>query len=137
MDYKSAGVDIAKGDSIVAKIKAMMGPAGSQIGHFGGAIPLPNEGYHQPLLVTSIDSVGTKVMIAVQLGKYDTIGGDIVHHCVNDIACCGAKPLAFLDYLAMSVLDEDAATKILKGIIDSCRELNITLAGGETADGLR
>jgi phosphoribosylformylglycinamidine cyclo-ligase len=134
MDYKSAGVDTGKGESFVAKIKAMMGPGGSAIGHFGGAIPLPTEGYRHPMLVTSIDGVGTKVKIAVQLGIYDTIGCDIVHHCVNDIACCGAKPLAFLDYLAMNDLDQDVATEILKGIIDSCQNLEITLAGGETAE---
>lgn len=134
MDYKSAGVDTGKGESFVAKIKAMMGPDGSSIGHFGGAIPLPTEGYRNPLLITSIDGVGTKVKIAVKLGRFDSIGGDIVHHSVNDIACCGAKPLAFLDYLAMSDLDQDAATEILKGIIDSCQNLRITLAGGETAE---
>ena len=134
MDYKSAGVDTSKGESFVAKIKAMIGPDGASIGHFGGAIQLPTEGYRNPLLVTSIDGVGTKVKIAVKLGKYDTIGSDIVHHSVNDIACCGAKPLAFLDYLAMSNLDQDVAMQILKGIIDSCQKLGIKLAGGETAE---
>lgn len=112
----------------------MMGAAGAQIGHFGGAIPIPTEQYRQPLLVSSIDSVGTKVMVATAVGNHKLLGYDLVHHCINDIACCGAEPIAFLDYIAMSALDEQVVTDAIEGIIGACQGWEVQLVGGETAE---
>ncbi len=134
MNYRSVGVDIEKGDRIVDRVKEMMGAAGAQIGHFGGAIPIPTDRYKKPLLVSSIDSVGTKVMVATAVGTHKKLGYDIVHHCINDIVCCGAEPIAFLDYIAMSALDEKVVTEAIEGIIGACQGWNVTLVGGETAE---
>ena len=134
MDYRSAGVDIDKGDRIVDRIKAMMGSSGARIGHFGGAIPFPVDRYRKPLLISSIDSVGTKVMIATAVGRHDSVGLDLVYHCINDIACCGAEPIAFLDYIAMGTMDEDIATAAVSGIIEACQRWDVLLVGGETAE---
>lgn len=134
MDYRSAGVDIDKGDRLVDRIKSMMGESGIRIGHFGGTIPFPSSKYRDPLLVSSIDSVGTKVKIAGKLNRYDTIGQDIVHHSINDIACCGAEPLAFLDYYAVSGLDIDTASEVIKGVITACSRWGVSLIGGEAAE---
>ncbi len=134
MDYRSAGVDVSKNDLIVKRIKEMMGTSGIRIGHFGGAVALPGNTQHRQLLVSSVDSVGTKVKIASAVGKYDTIGQDLVHHCINDIACCGAEPLAFLDYYAASSIDVDTASESIKGIITACDRWNVALVGGETAE---
>ena len=134
MDYRTAGVDVEQGDRLVARLKAMMGAAGARIGHFGGMIPIPVERYRKPLLVNSIDSVGTKVMVAVALGKYDGIGRDMLHHAINDIACCGAEPLAFMDYVAMPKLDETLFTGLLGSIVAACEEWKVPLVGGETCE---
>jgi len=134
MDYRFAGVDIKKGDSLLSRIKAMMGASGERLGHFGGAIPLPVEKYRHPLLVSSIDGVGTKVKVAAAIGRFDTIGQDLVHHSINDIACCGAEPLAFLDYIAMHSLDVDIAADIVGGVVKACERWNVALAGGESAE---
>lgn len=134
MDYRTAGVDIDKGDRLVSRIKEMLGASGVQIGHFGGALPLPVDSYREPILVSSIDSVGTKVKIAVATGQHDTIGVDLVHHSINDIACCGAEPLGFMDYIAMGTLDEEVASRAIAGIIKACKEWNVQLTGGETAE---
>ncbi len=134
MNYSTAGVDIKKGDRIVDRVKEMMGAAGAQIGHFGGAIPIPMGRYKEPLLVSSIDSVGTKVMVATAVGRHDSLGFDLVHHCINDIACCGAEPIAFLDYIAMSSLNEKVVTEAISGIIKACQRWDTTLVGGETAE---
>ncbi|MDP8229300.1 MAG: phosphoribosylformylglycinamidine cyclo-ligase [Candidatus Electryoneaceae bacterium] len=134
MDYRSAGVDIDKGDRIVDRIKEMMGNSGARIGHFGGAIPFPVDRYQKPLLISSIDSVGTKVMIAKEVCRHDSVGMDLVHHCINDIACCGAEPIAFLDYVAMGIMDEYIATAAVSGIIKACQRWDVLLVGGETAE---
>ncbi len=134
MNYRSAGVDIAKNDRLVAKIKQMMGKHGDRLGHFGGAVPFPVGEYRDPLLVTSMDGVGTKTMVAVAMAKFDTIGHDLVHHSINDIACCGAEPLAFLDYYAAGRLDVDTAARIISGIVEACERWGIALVGGETAE---
>ncbi len=134
IDYKSAGVDIAKGDALVAEIKRMLGEAGSGIGLFGGAVPLPVGKYREPLLVTSIDGVGTKTKIALKMGVYDTIGQDLVHHCINDIACCGAEPLAFADYIAMDEMNVEIATGVVSGVVAACKRWEVSLAGGENAE---
>ncbi|MBM3325612.1 MAG: phosphoribosylformylglycinamidine cyclo-ligase [Calditrichaeota bacterium] len=134
MDYRDAGVDIEKGDRIVAGIKRLMGESGSCIGHFGGAIPLPCAGRRNPLLVSSIDGVGTKATVASVLGRYADVGRDLVHHSINDIAVCGAEPLFFLDYIAMGRMDEESAIAAVGGIIKTCQRWGIALVGGETAE---
>ena len=112
----------------------MLGSAGKGLGHFGGAIAFPADKYKQPLIISSIDGVGTKVKIAAAMGKYDTIGSDLVNHSINDIACCGAEPLAFLDYIAMSSIDVDIAADVIQGIVNACKQWNVSLAGGENAE---
>jgi len=134
IDYRSAGVDIDKGDQLVSRIKEMLGSAGKGLGHFGGAIAFPVDKYKHPLMISSIDGVGTKVKIAAAMGKYDTIGSDLVNHSINDIACCGAEPLAFLDYIAMSSIDVDVAADVIQGIVNACKKWDISLAGGENAE---
>jgi len=90
--------------------------------------------YKEPVLVSSVDGVGTKLKVAIELGKHDTIGQDLVNHCVNDIAVCGAEPLFFLDYMAFGKLDEDTASEIVKGFSIACKENDCALIGGETAE---
>ena len=97
LNYKAAGVDITKGDNLVQRIKEMMGERGVSIGHFGGALPFPVSDYEEPLLVSSMDGVGTKTAVAKAMGIYSGIGRDLVQHCINDIAVCGAEPLFFMD----------------------------------------
>lgn len=132
MDYRKAGVDIDKGDRLVASIKAMMGGEGAAIGHFGGALRLPDS--DGKLLIASIDGVGTKIEIAAAMGRFDTIGQDLVHHCINDIACCGAEPVGFLDYYAAASLNVEQAAEVVRGIITACRRWGVSLMGGETAE---
>ena len=134
MDYRSAGVDISKNDRLVARIKAMMGKAGNHIGHFGGAVPISVEQYREPLLVSSIDSAGTKTAVAMALNRHEGIGRDLLHHSINDIACCGAEPIYFLDYIAMSTLDEELVTVLVGGMIEAGQRWNVRLAGGELAE---
>lgn len=104
----------------------------SGIGFFGGLFEF--KGYHQPVLVSSTDSVGTKLKIACALARHDTIGIDIVNHCVNDIFTCGAEPLFFLDYIGIGKLLPEKAETIVKGLAQACREVGCTLIGGETAE---
>jgi phosphoribosylformylglycinamidine cyclo-ligase len=102
------------------------------IGFFGGLFEF--KGYHQPVLVSSVDGVGTKLKIASALAKYDTVGIDIVNHCVNDILTCGAEPLFFLDYIAMGKLRPELVEAIALGLARACREVGCALIGGETAE---
>ncbi|MBM2825284.1 MAG: purM [Dehalococcoidales bacterium] len=104
----------------------------SGVGFFGGLFEL--KGYQQPVLVSSVDGVGTKLKIASILGKYDTIGIDIVNHCVNDILTSGAEPLFFLDYIAMGKLLPEKVEAIIQGLAKACREVGCALIGGETAE---
>ncbi len=134
MNYRSAGVDISKGDRLVAKIKSMMGETGSRIGHFGGAVPLAVDQYREPLLVSSIDGVGTKTAVAMAMRQHRGVGRDMVHHSINDIACCGADPLFFLDYFAMGVMDVELAAEVIGGVVDACRRWDFPLIGGENAE---
>lgn len=101
-------------------------------GGFGGMVRVP-AGYAQPVLVLSTDGVGTKVLVATRVGVHDTVGEDLVNHCVNDILVHGARPLAFLDYIATGVLDAAVATALVAGVARGCRSHDMTLAGGETA----
>ena len=127
--YKESGVDVDAGNELVNKIK----PLSSSIGGFSGLCAVPNE-YTQPILVSSTDGVGTKLLIALKTKQYDTIGTDLVAMCVNDILCSGAKPLFFLDYMACGKLSVDTATKMIEGIHKACKEADCILLGGETAE---
>jgi phosphoribosylformylglycinamidine cyclo-ligase len=135
--YASAGVNI----DISAKAKALIGKhAGttrrpevlSDIGFFGGLFEF--KGYRQPVLVSSVDGVGTKLKIAGALDRHNTIGIDLVNHCVNDIFTCGAEPLFFLDYIAMGRLVPEQVGAIVEGLSQACREAGCALIGGETAE---
>ena len=137
--YKSAGVDIEAGDRTVKKIKKFAKSTFnksvlSDIGLFGAFYELDIAKYRNPVLVSSVDGVGTKLKIAFSMDKHDTIGQDLVNHCVNDIAVCGAKPLYFLDYLALGKLYPDKAARIIEGFSIACRQNDCALIGGETAE---
>ncbi len=137
--YESAGVSIDAGDETVKKIKSFTKNTFdkyvlSEIGLFGGFYELDINKYKNPVLVSSVDGVGTKLKIAFALNKHETIGQDLVNHCVNDIAVCGATPLYFLDYLAFGKLNSDKAAKIVEGFSIACKENNCALIGGETAE---
>lgn len=141
LDYKSAGVDIAAGNEAVDKIKKHVNKTFTPsvltgLGGFGGLFDLSeiNKKYQKPVLVQSIDGVGTKIMIAKLMGKYDTIGHDLVSATVNDILVMGAKPYTLLDYIANDKLDPNIVEAIVKGIAEACAENHIALIGGETAE---
>lgn len=137
--YEDAGVSIKAGDETVQKIKnyaksTFNNSVLSEIGLFGAFFQPDLTGYKEPVLVSSVDGVGTKLKIAIQLNKHDTIGQDLVNHCVNDIAVCGAEPLFFLDYMAFGKLDPVVASEIVKGFSIACKENGCALIGGETAE---
>lgn len=132
--YAKAGVDIDKGNQAVKKIKNMVKQMGvKEIGKFSGFFPL-KEKMETPILVSSADGVGTKLKIAFMTGKHDTIGQDLVNHCVDDILVYGAKPLFFLDYIATGKLEPDTISTIVSGILNGCVENEFVLLGGETAE---
>ena len=138
-NYKSAGVDLIAGEKAVDKIKELAKTTFnknvlSDIGHFGGMYELNLSKYKNPVLVSSVDGVGTKLNIAFKMNKHNTIGQDLVNHCVNDIAVCGAEPLYFLDYMAFGKLDPNVAEAIMEGFSIACRENNCALIAGETAE---
>ncbi|MHC1739304.1 MAG: phosphoribosylformylglycinamidine cyclo-ligase [Ignavibacteriaceae bacterium] len=137
--YKSAGVNLEAGDETVKRIKKIAKATFnknvvSDIGLFGGFYEIEKSQWENPVLVSSVDGVGTKLKIAFLADKHDTIGQDLVNHCVNDIAVCGAKPLFFLDYLAVGKLNPDVAEKIIEGFGKACKENDCALIGGETAE---
>ncbi len=137
--YKAAGVDIQAGDETVKRIKGFAKSTFnknvlSDIGLFGAFYQPDLTGFKEPVLVSSVDGVGTKLKIAFAADKHDTVGQDLVNHCVNDISVCGAKPLFFLDYLAFGKLNPDKAAKIIEGFSIACRENECALIGGETAE---
>lgn len=138
MTYKQAGVDKEKGYEHVDSIKSLIQKTHSkhvlnQIGGFAGLFELP-QGYHQPVLVSGTDGIGTKVKLASQFDRYDTVGIDCVAMCVNDVLCHGAKPLFFLDYMAVGTLDTDMSTALVKGVATGCEISQMSLIGGETAE---
>jgi len=135
--YTKAGVDIetaARAKKLIGKLaKTTLGPEVlSGVGFFGGLFEL--KGYRQPVLVSSVDGVGTKLKIALALDKHDTVGSDLVNHCVNDILACGAEPLFFLDYIAMGRLVPGKIEAIAQGLARACGEVGCALIGGETAE---
>ncbi|CUS78419.1 phosphoribosylformylglycinamidine cyclo-ligase [Candidatus Kryptonium thompsonii] len=137
--YKDAGVDIDLAEKLVQKIKQLARKTFNErvladIGLFGAFYDVKFEEYKHPVLVSSVDGVGTKLKIAFLVNKHDTIGQDLVNHCVNDILVCGAKPLFFLDYFATGKLNIDVAEQVIYGLAKACEENNCTLIGGETAE---
>jgi phosphoribosylformylglycinamidine cyclo-ligase len=137
--YEDAGVSIKTGDETVNKIKSYAKSTFnksvlSDIGLFGAFFQPDLAEYKEPVLVSSVDGVGTKLKVAIEFNKHDTIGQDLVNHCVNDIAVCGAEPLFFLDYMAFGKLDSVIASEIVKGFSIACKENGCALIGGETAE---
>jgi phosphoribosylformylglycinamidine cyclo-ligase len=136
--YARSGVDVAAGDAAVARMRAAVESTRrvevvGGLGGFGGAIAIP-AGYREPLIVSSTDGVGTKTALATALGRWDTIGVDLVAMCADDVVCCGAEPLAFLDYVAVGRVDPDAVAALVGGVAEGCREAGCALVGGETAE---
>ncbi|OYY13075.1 MAG: phosphoribosylformylglycinamidine cyclo-ligase [Rhizobiales bacterium 35-68-8] len=139
LNYRDAGVDIDAGNRLVNLIKplvkATMRPgADAEIGGFGGVFDLKRAGFTDPLLVATTDGVGTKLKIAIETGKHDTIGIDLVAMCVNDLVVQGAEPLFFLDYFATGRLSPETGAQIVRGIALACKESGCALIGGETAE---
>jgi len=139
LNYRDAGVDIDAGNQLIDAIKPHVAKTQRPevlggLGGFGGMFELPVERYKKPVLVSGTDGVGTKLKLALQLNKHDTIGIDLVAMCVNDILVLGAEPLYFLDYYATGHLDNAVATDVIKGIAEGCLQSNAALIGGETAE---
>jgi phosphoribosylformylglycinamidine cyclo-ligase len=139
MDYKASGVDIDAGNEVVRRIRSLARGTHtpgvlSELGSFGGLFHLGARGYRDAVLVSSADGVGTKLRVAFMTGIHDTIGEDLVNHCVNDILVQGAQPLFFFDYLATGRLDPDVAVRIVEGLARACRDNGCALLGGETAE---
>ena len=138
-DYKSSGVDIDAGNEIVRRVKQLAqdtftGGVLSDIGSFGGLFEPTLTGFDRPVLVASADGVGTKLRVGFMAGRHDTVGRDLVNHCVNDILVQGASPLFFLDYLATGRLVPEVSAAVIEGVAAGCRENECALLGGETAE---
>ena len=136
--YRDAGVDIDAGEETLRRIKPLVRETftrgvAADIGAFGAFFEL-GDGYDRPLLVSSVDGVGTKLKVAFRTGRHDTVGQDLVNHCVNDIAVCGASPLFFLDYFSTGTLDPDVAEAVVRSMASACKENECALIGGETAE---
>ena len=136
--YAQAGVDIDLGNSLKGGLGRALASTHrpevlGKVGGFGGLFRADFGGMREPVLVSSIDGVGTKLRLALALDKHDTVGQDLVNHCVNDIAVLGAKPLFFLDYIGTGKLEPEVFSQIVAGLADACREAGCALIGGETA----
>ena len=139
LSYRDAGVDIDTGNALIERIKPVVKNTFrpgvlTGLGGFGALFELPLDRYKEPVLVSGTDGVGTKLKLALELNKHDTIGIDLVAMCVNDIIVTGAEPLFFLDYYATAHLELDIATDVIKGIADGCKQAGAALTGGETAE---
>lgn len=137
--YADAGVDIDRANRTKKRIKYLAHKTFtrgvlSEIGGFGGLFSIDREKYLDPVLVSSVDGVGTKLKIAFEMKMHHTIGADLVNHCVNDIAVQGAAPLFFMDYLATGKLEPEIAEKVVEGLADACKQNGCALIGGETAE---
>jgi phosphoribosylformylglycinamidine cyclo-ligase len=137
--YKAAGVDIVAGEEVVQRIKKDVRSTFSKrvltdIGLFGAFFDARFPGYSHPVLVSSVDGVGTKLKVAFMANRHDTVGQDLVNHCVNDILVCGATPLYFMDYFATGRLKPEVTESVVKGFVRACRENGCSLIGGETAE---
>ena len=139
LSYRDAGVDIDAGNTLVERIKPHAASTRrpevmAGLGGFGALFEIPTDRYQQPVLVSGTDGVGTKLKLAMDMNKHDTIGIDLVAMCVNDLIVQGAEPLFFLDYYATGKLDVDAASDVVKGIAEGCKQAGAALIGGETAE---
>ncbi|GIV62356.1 MAG: phosphoribosylformylglycinamidine cyclo-ligase [Rhodothermaceae bacterium] len=137
--YREAGVDIDAGEETVRRIKPLVRETFTpgvlaDIGAFGAFFEPDFRAYENPVLVSSVDGVGTKLKVAFRMNRHDTVGQDLVNHCVNDIAVCGAIPLFFLDYFSTGKLYPDVAEQIVRGFAKACKENGCALIGGETAE---
>lgn len=137
--YEGAGVDIDAGEEAVRRIKdhvrsTFRPEVIGDIGGFGGLFGFPSHRFDHPVLVSSTDGVGTKAMVAHAAGRFDTIGVDLVAMCVDDVACVGAEPLFFLDYIAVGSLDPDQIDQLVQGVAQGCRDAGCALIGGEMAE---
>ena len=137
--YKNAGVDIDLATALLKKVKPKLAGARrpemlAPIGGFGGLFQIDLTKWKNPVMVASIDGVGTKLMVAAMMGQYESVGHDIVNHCVNDIGVQGAEPVYFLDYIGIGKLRSPLYEQVLSGIADACKEVNCALLGGETAE---
>ena len=139
LTYRDAGVDIDAGDALVEAIRPIAGATKrpgvlAGVGGFGALFEIPPGQYREPVLVSSTDGVGTKLKLAIELNRHDTIGIDLVAMCVNDLIVQGAEPLFFLDYFATGKLDNKVAEQVIQGIGAGCRQAGCALVGGETAE---
>ncbi len=137
--YREAGVDIDAGDELVERIKpavrrSMRPEVLGGIGGFGALVEVPLDRYRKPVLVSGTDGVGTKLRLAIDSGRHDTVGIDLVAMCVNDVVVQGAEPLYFLDYFATGKLDVDVGQRVIAGIVEGCVQAGCALVGGETAE---
>ncbi len=137
--YKAAGVDIDLAQNLLAKVKGKISGTKrpemlSPIGGFGGLFQIDLSKYKNPVMVSSIDGVGTKLMVAMMMNKFDTVGHDIVNHCIDDIAVQGAEPIYFLDYIGIGKLKSPLYEHVLEGIADACKAAGCSVLGGETAE---
>lgn len=137
--YKDSGVDIKAGEELVESIKDIVKETHgvevlSNIGGFGGFFKPQLSSFKNPVFVSSVDGVGTKLIVAYKAKKYTTVGQDLVNHCINDIAVCGATPLFFLDYFSTGKLEKNVGVDVISGFAQACKENNVALIGGETAE---
>lgn len=137
--YKEAGVNIDAGNEVVRRIKHLVRQTYNEqvlgdLGSFGGLYAFPARDFQEPVLVSSTDGVGTKLRVAFAIGRYNTVGYDLVNHCVNDILVQGAKPLFFLDYIGTGVLEPRVVEEVVSGLAQGCLENGCVLIGGETAE---
>ena len=137
--YRDAGVDIEAGDALVERIKpavkrSMRPEVMGGIGGFGALVEVPLDRYKRPVMVSGTDGVGTKLRLAIETGRHDTIGIDLVAMCANDVVVQGAEPIFFLDYYATGKLQVDTAERVIKGIVEGCLQAGCALVGGETAE---
>src|SRR6202453_396211 len=137
--YRAAGVDIDAGEELVERIKpkvkrSLRREVLGGIGGFGALVEIPLDRYRKPVLVSGTDGVGTKLRLAIDTGRHDSVGIDLVAMCVNDVVVQGAEPLYFLDYFATGKLDVDVAERVIAGIVEGCVQAGCALVGGETAE---